>query len=243
MELLRERRWRRLAEVRRHRLLQRRPLAAAVLAAGRGGDRLDADVVATAPVARDPAERREASLTSVRGDADAVDACAADDADAPAVLGAGAEDGEGVVADGDPGREAARTRRRRHLLHLGGEVDAGQQQLPDLRDWAVAVRQAGLLNRLREQVADDAERAVQAEVVRRALGAADERKHPAVVADEREVGLPVAAVDGEHERAAHRTASRESNCGRCARPASRSSSVSRSACGAWPTSGCASSAL
>src|SRR5207247_9844165 len=107
MELLRERRWRRLAEVRRHRLLQCRPLAAAVLAAGRGGDRLDADVVATAPVARDPAERREASLPSVRGDADAVDARAADDADPPAARGAGAEDGEGIVADADPGREAA----------------------------------------------------------------------------------------------------------------------------------------
>ena len=43
--------------------------------------------------------------------------------------------------------------------------------------------------------------AVQPEVVRRALRAADERQHRAVGADEREVGLRVAAVDGEHDLA------------------------------------------
>ena len=63
-------------------------------------DRRHADVIAAAPVACDLAERGEADLAAVGRDADAVDPGAADDGDAPAALGAGAQNGERVVADG-----------------------------------------------------------------------------------------------------------------------------------------------
>ena len=68
-----------------HRPLERRRRAAAVLAAGRRGEGREAEVAAAAPVAGDGAERREAHVAAVRPDADAVDAGAARDADAPAV--------------------------------------------------------------------------------------------------------------------------------------------------------------
>src|SRR4029450_10342977 len=121
-----------LAEVSRHRALERRSLAAAVLAAGRGRDRRDPDVVAAAPVTRDPAERREASVAAGGPDADAVDARPADDADSPAVLRPCAEHRERVVADRDPGRETSFAGGGLHLLHLGREVDAGEQKLSNL---------------------------------------------------------------------------------------------------------------
>ena len=54
--------------------------------------RLEADVVTAAPVARDRAERGEAHLPTVGRDPDAVDPGAAHDGDAPAALGAGAQD-------------------------------------------------------------------------------------------------------------------------------------------------------
>ena len=74
--------------------------------------------------------------------------------------------------------------------------------------------------------------AVEAEVVRRAVAAAHEREHRAVLAQQRQVGLGVAAVDGEDEAAAHGTGS----------PASRRS-TSSPAISSWPISGCASSAV
>ena len=60
---------------------------------------------------------------------------------------------------------------------------------------------------------------------------AHEREQRAVVAQQREIGLRVAAVDGEDERA-HRQ-----------RLARRSRSSSSPAISSWPISGCASSAL
>jgi len=73
---------------------------------------------------------------------------------------------------------------------------------------------------------------LQAEMVRRALRAADERQNLAVGLDQRKIGLPVAAVDCKHERPAHPTGSRDSNCGRYSWPAVKSSVVRRSARGA-----------
>ena len=139
-------------------------------------------------------------------------------------------------------RQAARRGRLLHLLDLGGEVDAREQQLADVGDRAVAVRDPGVGERLVEQVVDHLQRAVEAEVVRRAEPAADEREHLAVGAHEREVGLRVAAVDREDERCAH-ARSWAKNCGRCSRSAASSCSVSSSTGGTCPTSGCASSAL
>src|ERR671935_79045 len=71
-------------------------------------------------------------------DADAVDPGAADDGDAPAALGPGAQDGEGVVADARPLRPAAARDRGAQLLLLAREVDARHEELRDRRDGAVA---------------------------------------------------------------------------------------------------------
>ena len=125
-------------------------------------------------------------------------------------FGAGAQDGEGVVADGDVRGEAARVRRLLHLVDLGGEVDARQQQLPDVGDRAGAVLDPCL---------GRAPRASRSSITCRApsrprwcgelSAAADEREHFAVGAHEGEVGLRVAAVDRQDERRAHATLLRE----------------------------------
>src|ERR687888_1238787 len=195
------------AEVRGHRLLERRLRPAAVLAARGRGHRRQADVVAAAPVPGDRAERGEAGVPPVRRDADAVDPGPADDGDAPAALGSRAQDCEGVVADARPLRPTAARYRGAELLLLAREVDARHEQLRDRRDGAVA-RAAGVAGRLVEQALEHVERAVEPEVVRRAERPADERKHLAVGADEREVGLRVAAVYGENQLVAHAVTSR-----------------------------------
>src|SRR5262249_6628894 len=190
-----------------------------------------------------PSWRGEGGVPAAGGAAATVAPPAPDGPPPPAVSGAGAQPRGGSVAAGAPAREPPQARRGLHLHNLGGEVDSREEQLADLRDRAVAVRQAPLVERLSEQVADHAQRAFQAEVVRRAPPGAGHGQPPPVGVDEREVGLPVATVDREHERLAHPPGSRDANWGRCSRPASSSSSVRRSACGAWPTSGCVSSAL
>src|SRR5436190_98406 len=136
-------------------MLEGRLGATTILATGRGGDRGEPDVVAAAPVAGDPAERGEASLPPVGGDADAVDPRAADNRDAPAAVGAGAQHGEGVVADRDALGEPPGGRGVPHRLLLGREVDPGEVELSDLRDGAVAVRQAGFGDCLAEEVVED----------------------------------------------------------------------------------------
>ena len=95
-------------EVAGHRALEGGALAAPVGAAGRRREPGEADVLAPAPVAGDQPERREPRLAAVRGDADAVEPGAAHDRHAPARVGAGAEDAEGVVGDRDRARPAAR---------------------------------------------------------------------------------------------------------------------------------------
>ena len=125
-----------------------RPWAATVLASRGRRDRGHPDVVATTPVTGDLAERGEANLAAVGRDADAVDSGAADDGDAPAALGAGAEDGKGVVADGGPARPATLADDRMQSVLLGREVDAGHAQDGHLGNRPVRAVEPGLLDRL-----------------------------------------------------------------------------------------------
>ena len=104
-------------------------LPAPVLAARGDPERLEADVVTAAPVARDPAQRREPHATAVRRHADAVDPGTADDGDTPPALGAGAEHGQRVVADPDVVRPAPRLEGRAQGVLLGREVHAGEEDL------------------------------------------------------------------------------------------------------------------
>ena len=188
--------------------------AAAVLAAGRRRDRGHADVVASAPVAAELAERREPHLAPVRPDADAVDPGAADDRDAPAALGAGPQDGERVVGDrGRLGPAQSCDPLLEHLF-LGGEVDPGHAEARDGGDRrAVGAGDSRLLDGLPEEALEHLDAAVDAEVVRRAQRPAHEREDAAVGRDEREVGLRVAAVDGEDDRRAHASACRSERLG------------------------------
>ncbi len=214
------------AEMLGHDSLERRVRPAPVLPARGRRERRVADVGASAPVAGDLPEGGEARVAAVGRDADAVDPGPADDGDAPAALGACPQDGEGVVVDDRALRPAARLDRLPQLLLLAREVDARHVQLGDLR-----------LSRLRsrpvEEPIEDRERLLQAEVLRRALAAADERDQLPVAADAGKVGLRGAAVDGDHVRSAHTGASRCASSGSSSSPASSS----------WPISGCASSAL
>ena len=190
------------AEMRRHRVLERRPRAAPVLAPGCGADGGEADVVAAAPVTGDRAERREANLAAVAGDADAVDAGTADDCDAPAVRCPGAQDREGVVAHDGACRPAPGRERSGDLLLLARVVHAREQERAH-RGGRVRHRDARTPAGIPEQPVEHPQAPVAAEVVRRALGAANEGEQLAVGAEEREVRLRVAAVDREDEGAAH----------------------------------------
>src|SRR5436190_12328332 len=78
-------------------MLQRRLGTASVLAARRGRQRGEADVVAPAPVACDRTQSWKADDTPCRRHADAVDAGSAGDGDAPAAFGARPQYGERVV--------------------------------------------------------------------------------------------------------------------------------------------------
>ena len=175
----------------------------------------EADVVAAAPVAGDRAERGEARVPAVGRDADAVDPGAADDRDAPAALGPGAQDGEGVVADERPRSPSrARSTRLAQLVLLGREVDAGEQELRDLGDRSVAESAAPARARLGEEAVEHVERS------RRGRGGAASCAGRATSAstapsarDEREVGLRVAAVDGERRAARSRGPRRRTAAG------------------------------
>ncbi len=113
-------------------------------------------------------------------------------------------------------------------VDLAGKVDAREQQLRHRHRRL----DASLLGGAAEQLVEHVEGALDAEMVRRAAGAAHEREQLAVLAHEREVGLRVAAVDGEDDPPAHATASASSS--RSSSPSTRST---------WPISGCASRAL
>src|SRR5207245_4285674 len=99
----------------------------------------------------------------------------ADDGDAPAALGPRPEDGEGVV----PHDHATGPAERGHSLLqpalLFGEVESGEQQHGDVR-----LRASGLL----AETLEHPERAVDAEVLRRAEPAARQSEQLAVGAHE-----------------------------------------------------------
>src|SRR5581483_8761824 len=219
---------RRDAEVLGDELLEGRLRPAPVLRPGRGPDGGEPDVLSPAPVAGDLAERGEAGLPAVRAEAEAVDPRAAHDRDAPAAVGARPQHGKGVVRDLDALGPPALLRAGLQRLHLGREVDAGEQQL------GVVDRPVGA--GLDHERLDAVERAVEPVLVRRAARAADEREHVAVAVEEREVGLRIAAVDRE-QQAAHLTVSAASTVSRSYAATcwtSPSSSGARVAC----SSGC-----
>src|SRR5581483_8275622 len=217
------------AEVARDEPLEARLRAAPVLAPGRGEDGGEADVAPAAPVAGDRAERRKPRVAPVRRDADAVDARTAYDGDAPSLLGARAQDGEGVVLDERPRGPAAGVDQLLQMLLLRREVDAGEQDRGDLGHRQLGVRQARVRDRALEELLEQGEAAVHADVVRRAERAADERKEFAVAAEQRDVCLRVAAVDRKDDPLRHDAALAAANRGRCSTPASSSRSASSSA--------------
>ncbi len=161
-------------EVRGHGALERRVRAAPVLAAGRGHHRRQADVVAAAPVAGDRAERGEAGLPAVRRQAEAVDAGAADDGDAPAAVGAGAEDGEGVVPDLDAAAPSRAPPPRAFAVATSPGKSTPASSSSAIGDLARVGARLG--ERLLEQRLDPVERAVDAVLVRRAARPAHERE-------------------------------------------------------------------
>src|SRR4029079_16806104 len=119
--------------------------AAPVLASRGGCDCREADVVPASPVPRDRTEGGKARMPAVRVDADAVDPGAADDRDAPAPLRTRAEHCEGVVPDMHVAGPASCGDCLLERMFLGGEVDAGDQQLGEVGDRTVVVaRQARL---------------------------------------------------------------------------------------------------
>src|SRR5581483_4265631 len=207
------------AEVRGHALFEHRLRAAAVLAARRRLDRGETDVRPAAPVAAHRAERGEPHTPSVRRDPDAVDPGPAGDGDPPPSLRARAEHGERVVPDDDAPGKVARLRGGAIRLLLVVEVDAGEQEH----------RQIGAIAHLVDEAGEDVQAALEAKVVGRALRPAHRADHLAVLTDEDDVRLRVAAVDGED--GPQRTAS---SAIRSSRPSTSSS---------CPISGCASSAL
>src|SRR4051812_25521920 len=229
-------------EVGRHHALQGGTWAAAVFAtcAGRNGG--EAEVVPPTPVAGDRAERGEAGVPTVGRHADAVDSGSARDCDAPAALRPRSQDGERVVADVDPLRPAALLDRLAHDVFLHGEIDSGHQERCDLCNASGVIAEPRLAYRLRQQVLENRNSSVDAEMVRRAKWAAGERQHGPVRLHEGEGGLLVAAVHSEDSRAANARVSAW-NCGRCSEPASSRRSTRSSDSGCWPISGCVSKAL
>jgi hypothetical protein len=126
----------------------------------------------------------------------------ADDRDSPAAVRSGAQHRERVVADDDSLRPAAVRERLVEGPFLGGEVDAGEQELPDGHRQLDRPQARGV-QRVAEQPLEHGEGPVEADVVRRGERPAREPEHPAVGADEGEVGLRVAPVDREDDFTVH----------------------------------------
>ena len=189
------------AEVSRNGSLEARPRPASVFAPRRGRDGGEAEVVAAAPVAGDRAERGEPRMPAVRGDADAVDPGAAVIA-TPQPRSVPARRTANVSLPTMERVAPSRAARRRRAQR---PPPRGSRRRPaaggDVRDPAVVVAEPRLARRVVEQPLEHGEAAFDAEVMGRAQRTANEREHRAVGADEREVGLRVAAVDGEHDRA------------------------------------------
>ena len=211
-------------EVPAHDRGERGRLAAPVLPARREVERLAAEHLTAAPVARLPAERRIACGAPVRRAPDDVDPGAAHDGDRVARVGARAQQRERVVVDGRRTHPRLPFDGRGELGDVGRNVSAAEEERAVIGD-AVAARTL-------EQPAEDRGAAVRADAVRVAARAAHVRERLAVDGRDDEVGLGVAAVGADDDHA-H---------GRNARFASISLSASFSATSAWPTSGCASSA-
>jgi len=194
MDLLGEAARRLDAEVGGDEALERRARPAPVLAPRRRRGSGEAHVVAASPVTGRRAEGGKAGMAAVGRNSDAVDPRAAHDCDAPASFRARAEDGEGVVPDGDLLGPAALRDHVSEFRLLGGEVDSGHEQLGHVGDWA----SHGLPERFLQQRGDDLDRAVRAHVMGRACRAAGEAEDLAHLAHDNEIGLRIASVDGQY---------------------------------------------
>ena len=124
-----------------------------------------------------------------------------------------------------------------------GKSTPAMQQHADLGDRPAPHVEARLLDRLVEEPLQHVEAARRRPRWCGELsGPRTSARAATVGTDEREIGLRVAAVDGEDDRRRHASASLP-NCGRWRRPAASRLSTSSSSSGCWPISGCASSAL
>ena len=186
-------------EVGRHARLEHRPRAPAVRAAGRGGERGQTDVSAPAPVPADRAERREADLAPVRRAPEAVDPGAAHHGHPPPAVGAGPQQGDGVVVEGEALAPAQGLDPGAHRGELLGEVGAREQDLRHRRDRALASREPRAVQRGLQQALEHRDAAVDPDVVGRAAASPDEGQQRAVGTEQSEVGLGAAPVDREHD--------------------------------------------
>ena len=185
------------AEVRRHRRSRLVRGPAAVLAARRREKRREPDVVAAAPVAADRAERGEAGMPAVRPDADAVDARAATTATPqPRSVPARRTANVSLPTTSCPAQP------RRSTAARSASSSAGKST-PAIRSCATSATgrhvEPASATAACEQPSEHVHRPLEAEAMRRALRPAHVRQDLPVGADEREVGLGVAAVDGEHQ--------------------------------------------
>jgi hypothetical protein len=193
---------RRQAEVRGRGRAQQGVRAASVLGAHRPPHDLLAEVPAAAPVAGEPPEREEPGGPPVRGQTRAVDAGAAGNRYAPGRLAwgrgePGAQHGERVVGHGRGQRPAPMPQRRLELLLFLGQVGTGQaaRDMPGDQPLGSHPRLRG---RLRDDLAEYSHGTIDAVMFLVGAGPADRGKQRAVRGDERDVGLAVPAVDGEH---------------------------------------------
>ena len=144
--------------------LEDRPGPAAVGAARGRHQRREPDVVATAPVTGDPAQGREPGLAAVRGESDAVDAAAAHDGDAPAAVGARAQERQGVVVDDEPLAPLQGFDGGAQRGELLGQIGAGDHHLRRRRA-RIERRETGRRQRVGEQSFEQLDTPVDADVV------------------------------------------------------------------------------
>jgi hypothetical protein len=190
------------AEARGHRGAERRGRPAAVPAAHGVPHHRVAEPEAAAPVTGQRAVGQVPGRRAVRRHRHAVDPGAAGDRHAPGLLGAAAEHRERVVQRDRGARPAGRGERggqRRLLLRQVGPGQArGDMRGERARPAGAGAVHACLRRRLGDHVAESAHGAVDAVVLVRRAGAAHGGEQGTVPADEGQVRLAVAAVDGEH---------------------------------------------
>ena len=180
--------------------LEARPGAASVASSDGCRQGRHANTAAATAIARVVADTGETHDLASRTNPDAIGACAADHRHSPGSVASGTQGGVGVVEHDDLVGEPAVAQPALEQTDVARQVGSGQGVDALVCHWAAVDIQTGQLERLAHARLEVVEARLEADRLVRDGRAADDREERPVGGHERDVGLRVAAVDGQDRR-------------------------------------------